>query len=308
MTSAVVERARGTLLGLAVGDAVGAPVEFDAPGAIAGMRDELFDMPGGGSFGWAPGEFTDDTQMALVLARHLLGRRGELDQEALASEFAEWARDAADVGNQTRTVLAAVSRGAGWRDAIAQLPDDASGNGSLMRVAPAALPAGSRARAAELGRRQSEVTHPSEPCRDACAVFASTLWDTLAGQRPSLDDLAERASTEAVRSAIARASDHAPPEMSGWVLHTLAGALWAVYGSEDFEEAVWRAVSLGEDADTVGAIAGALAGAQWGERGIPAALSERLQSRHPLFTDEYPEALLQLADGLVECRTTDGAR
>lgn len=88
-------------------------------------------MPGGGGFGWAPGEFTDDTQMTIVLARHLRGHVGGIDQAALAGEFAHWARDAADVGNQTRSVLGAVGRGVDWRTAARALPLDAAGNGSL---------------------------------------------------------------------------------------------------------------------------------------------------------------------------------
>src|SRR5690606_19823077 len=89
-----------------------------------------------------------------------------------------------------------------------------------------------------------------------------------------------------------------------WVLHTLTGALWAVRGAASFEDAIWRAVSLGRDADTVGAIAGALAGALWGVQAIPAALSERLQSRHPLFRGAYPSSLVELADALIAARAS----
>lgn len=165
------DRARGVLVGLAVGDALGAPVEFESPARIAGRRAELREMPGGGSFGWAPGEFTDDTQMALVLARHLNAHRGSIDQTALAGEFASWASQAADVGTQTRQVLDAVGRGIHWTAAVSRLKPNDAGNGSLMRVAPVSLPASSGDDAATLARLQSEVTHPNEDCRDACAVF-----------------------------------------------------------------------------------------------------------------------------------------
>ena len=299
------DRARGLLVGLAIGDAIGAPVEFDPPASIAGRRDELFAMPGGGSFDWAPGEFTDDSQMALVLARHLRERDGALEQDALAADFAAWADDARDVGIQTRTVLDAVSRGEGWRSATAALAATAAGNGSLMRVAPVAIAAATPEDAAALARAQSAVTHPNESCLDACAVFASALWDALDGGVPSLEELARRARTESVTHAIERAASGPAPEMSGWVLHTLTGALWAEHGTTAFGDAVWRAVSLGHDADTVGAVAGALAGARWGLHAIPRSLSERLQSRHPMFVDDYPAALIALADALAESR---GAR
>ncbi len=293
------DRARGLLVGLAVGDALGAPVEFLSPDAIAGRREELFGMPGGGVFDWAPGEFTDDTQMALVLARHLEAQGGAIDQQLLAEEFAAWARDAADVGNQTRSVLGRVTAGARWDEAIVVLPENAAGNGSLMRVAPVALVARDRAEAAVLAGWQSEVTHPNRSCRDACGVFASMLWDALHGEFPALDEVAARAGVDEVREAVTAAGEAGTrPPMSGWALHTLTGALWAVSGADTFADAVWRAVSLGEDADTVGAVAGALAGARWGMSAIPVELVAALQSQHPMFRGAYPDTLISLADAL----------
>jgi ADP-ribosylglycohydrolase len=298
----LTDRARGALVGLAVGDALGAPVEFDPPAAIAGRRDELFSMPGGGNFGWAPGEFTDDTQMALVLARHLQERGGGLEQDELARAFARWSVDAADVGNQTRTVLGAVSRGQPWQQAIQRLAPDAAGNGSLMRLAPVALATTSAEEAAELAQSQSEVTHPNASCVDACRAFASALWTTIETGELDLAHLSGAARLDDVRSAIERSGHDAAPPMSGWVLHTLTGALWAVRGASSFEDAVWRAVALGRDADTVAAVAGALAGARWGLQGIPTSLSGRLQSQHPLFRDQYPRGLVRLADALLATR------
>lgn len=90
--------------------------------------------------------------------------------------------------------------------------------------------------------------------------------------------------------------------MSGFVLHTLTGALWAVRHASSYEDAVWRAVALGRDADTVAAIAGALAGGRWGLTAIPSSLSRRLQSQHPLFREDYPGALERLADELIAKR------
>jgi ADP-ribosyl-[dinitrogen reductase] hydrolase len=295
------DRARGVLVGLAVGDALGAPVEFDSPESIAPRREWLFGMPGGGAFGWAPGEFTDDTQMALVLARHLVERGGTVEPVALARAFAAWAEGAADVGVQTRRVLDAVRGGADWRQATSLVAPDSEPNGSLMRVAPVALAAGSRPSSAALARAQSEVTHPTAACLDACAVFASALWDAIDGDLPSLEALAGRATVPSVGEAV-RAASGAPPKMSGWVIATMHGALWAVYGADGFADAIWRAVALGEDADTVGAVAGALAGAHWGLDAIPTTLASRLVSRHPLFRDDYPGALVALADRLLEMR------
>ena len=292
------DRTRGVLVGLAVGDALGAPVEFDPPQRIATRREELFGMPGGGAFHWAPGEFTDDTQMALVLARHLRAHQGSIDQDLLARDFAAWTESAADVGNQTRSVLSQVKRGVGWRTATGILHPNAAGNGSLMRVASVALCSKSAEAAMRLAREQSEVTHPNATCLDACGCFAWAIWTAINTGLPPIHEIAATAATATIRDAINQASDEEAPVMSGWVIHTLTGALWAVHGADSFEDAVWRAVGLGHDADTVGAIAGALAGAAWGLNAIPDSLSGALQSRHPLFVDSYPEALITLSDAL----------
>jgi ADP-ribosylglycohydrolase len=301
---ALADRARGVLVGMAVGDALGAPVEFEPPDAIRGRREELFALPGGGAFDWAPGEFTDDTQMALVLAYHLRARGGHLDADELAREFAHWAEDAADVGNQTRTVLSGVSLGMGWEEATRRLSPEAAGNGSLMRVAPVALAAASGERAAALGLAQSQLTHPNDTCLDACAFFSRLLWATVETGAIDVEGAASGIRTEAVRRAVEASSVDAEPDMSGWVLHTLTAALWAVRGASSFKDAIWRAVARGRDADTVGAVTGALAGARWGLRGIPPSLAERLQSHHPLFHAAYPAALIQLADDLVATRAS----
>ena len=122
---------------MAVGDALGAPVEFDPPEQIAGLREELFAFPGGG--GWDPGEFTDDTQMSILLAQHLAN--GQFDDNKLATSWAEWAihTSTKDVEIQTSQVLSEVARGQHWSEAVSGLPAAAAGNGSLMRVAPIAL-------------------------------------------------------------------------------------------------------------------------------------------------------------------------
>ena len=295
------DRAVGLLVGLAVGDALGAPVEFQPPAAIADRRDWLFSYPGGGPFPWAPGEFTDDTQMALVLARHLSATRGSIDQAELASEFAGWATHSStlDVGIQTIGVLSRVASGTPWREATATVAADREGNGSLMRVAPVALAAPTRDQAAKLAELQSAVTHPNVLSIDGCRAYAAILWVELAGRPVDLLESTLLAREPGVAGAIARALDPTPPAMSGFVVDTLASALWAVHHATNFEDAVWRAVSLGQDADTVGAVAGALAGARWGADSISGRPKADLTSRHPMFRDEYPGVLQSLAAELA---------
>ncbi len=299
----VADRARGVMVGLAIGDAFGAPVEFDPPQAIAGRRDELRLLPGGGTFGWTPGEFTDDTQMSLVLARHLVD--GPLDQVGLSEAFAAWATHAgtADVGIQTRRVLLAVRGGTHWQEAVRRLDPDAAGNGSLMRTAPVALAARTESDVRRLAREQSEVTHPNRLCVDACTVFCLALRRAVEdGELVDLATVASLSSEVEVREAVSAAAAAPAPQMSGFVLHTLTGALWAVHGAEDFEDAVWRATSLGRDADTVAAVAGALAGGLWGRTGIPDDLASRVSSAHPLFDGVDAAELEALADRLLLAR------
>ncbi len=186
------------------------------------------------------------------------------------------------------------------------LDPEAAGNGSLMRVAPVALIAESESDAMALARLQSAVTHPNRWCMDACAVFAAALYQTLtSGVLPALHRLALLATEPEVAAAIERAQEAAPPPMSGFVLDTLTGALWAVWGSMDFEESVWRATSLGRDADTVAAIAGALAGARWGRAGISDSFADKVGSSHPLLPAATATDLHRLAASLSSYRGAD---
>lgn len=141
--AAVRHRALGAVIGSAVGDALGAPFEFGPPGQYslrfpAPVVGGVGEMIGGGGFGWAPGEFTDDTQMAVVQATSILDRGG-IDGADLFERFRTWAHDAADVGNQTRAVLGSRRP---WDQAAAshfERHPDRAGNGALMRATPTAL-------------------------------------------------------------------------------------------------------------------------------------------------------------------------
>lgn len=302
-----IDRSAGEdlLIGLALGDALGAPVEFDRSEAIADQRAYLEGFPGGGVFAWAPGEFTDDTQMALILAQHLL-EYGRVQHEALAQAFMDWAVDSADVGMQTRQVLSAIREGYTWREAVSGLRSDAAGNGSLMRVAPVVLIARSREEAMSLAVEQSRVTHPNPLCRESCRIYVALLWDTLIGVPKALDEYAAEASITEVAEAVRQAALPEPPSMSGFVLHTLTGALWAVRDAGSFRDAVWRAVALGRDADTVAAVAGGLAAMTFrGAEGIPEDWRARLRSKHRLFANWTAAEISALTSSLLERQVGD---
>jgi ADP-ribosyl-[dinitrogen reductase] hydrolase len=265
------DRACGCLLGLAVGTTL----EFRP-------RDTyppLTDMIGGGPFNLAAGEWTDDTSMALCLADSLI-ENGDLDETDLMHRFVRWWRTGEnsvtgwcfDIGFTTRNALSEFEKSG---DAIAGSWDpNTAGNGSLMRLAPVAIRHhGDRTRAIELARRQSVTTHATPAAVGACAFFAGLLVDAMNGVDRSvlLSPRGFEGHPEIAAIAGGRYIGKKRGEIasSGYVVDTLEAALWCVHRATDFREAVLLAANLGDDADTVAAATGQIAGAIWGEGGIP---------------------------------------
>jgi ADP-ribosyl-[dinitrogen reductase] hydrolase len=302
------DRLRGALVGLAAGDALGTTLEFRAPGSF----QPITDMVGGGPFRLEPGEWTDDTTMALCLAESLLecGGFDALDQ---MRRYLRWYREGYlsvngrcfDIGGTTRTALERFERtgdpfagGTGRYDA---------GNGSIMRLAPVAMYfAGDAAEALRLCAESSRTTHGAHAALDACRYLGALLLGAFAGagkeellspfyspvpgyweEHPLVPEVA----------GIAAGSfrERQPPaiEGSGYCVRSLEAALWAFHGSDDFRTGALRAVNLGNDADTTGAVYGQIAGAFHGESGIPDEWRERLAMK---------ETIDRLADGLADGR------
>lgn len=279
----VRDRARGALIGLAAGDAVGTTVEFKARGSFP----DVTGMTGGGPFALEPGQFTDDTSMALCLAESLsaLGRFDVRDQ---LSRYVRWWRHGHlssngrcfDIGGATSSALSRFEA----TGELVNTDRQAAGNGSLMRLAPAALFArGDEALAAELGARSSVTTHGAPQATDCCRLFAVMLTHAVAGASKqqlldpglwTLGDLHPEVG-EIARGSYLRRN---PPEIkgSGYVVSCLEAALWAFSGSDTFAEGCLLAVNLGDDADTTAAVYGQIAGAFYGESGIPAEWREKL--------------------------------
>ena len=275
MSESKRDRAVGSLLGLAVGDALGTTLEFTRRDSLP----PLTDMVGGGPFDLEPGEWTDDTSMALCLAESLLAN-GELDQLDLMRRFVRWWRKGEnssngrcfDIGNATRAALYRFEETGNPR--AGSTDPRAAGNGSLMRLSPAIIRHHlDRAKSVETARRQSETTHAAPSALAACALFAEMLFDAIDGV-PHADLFAQQ--REALASEIANIAKGAYKRRqrdeirsSGYVVHTLEAALWSVFRSSDFREAVLLAVNLADDSDTVGAVTGQLAGAIWGASDMP---------------------------------------
>lgn len=272
--AAIRDRARGALVGLAVGDAVGTTLEFKTRDSYAPLQD----MIGGGPFQLQPGQWTDDAAMALALADSL-AKDGTLDAADLMQRFVDWHERGRysctgrcfDIGITTRQALA---RWAATGNPMAgSIDPKTAGNGSLMRLAPVALrhfrnPATLR----DVAARQSRTTHAAPEAVDACVGLAEMLADAIAGATRS-EVLRARTGYAGVIDAIMAGSWRGKPRTavrsSGYVAHALEAALWSVGASSTFAEAVLRAANLGDDADTTAAIAGQLCGALQGATGIP---------------------------------------
>ncbi|MBB5874921.1 ADP-ribosylglycohydrolase family protein [Xanthomonas sp. 3498] len=279
------DRFRGCLLGLAVGDALGTTLEFKAPGSFAPIDD----MVGGGPFELQPGQWTDDTSMALCLAHSLLYRQG-FDAADQMNRYCNWYRHGYlsstgtcfDIGN---TVRAALERYLQGGPAFSGSDDPrAAGNGALMRLAPVAMFYAQRPdELAERAADSSRTTHAAAEVLDASRLFAFQLRAALRGDaRAHVLQPADAPpmQTPALRALAVR--DHAAVPATqirgtGYVVDALSAALWCFATTECFADAVLRAANLGDDADTTAAICGQLAGAFYGLDGIPAAWRTRVQ-------------------------------
>jgi ADP-ribosyl-[dinitrogen reductase] hydrolase len=268
---------RGGLLGLAIGDAIGTTLEFTSRGAFKPITDML----GGGPFHLKPGQWTDDTSMALCLATSLVECHG-FDARDQMDRYHRWYEDGYlsstgrcfDIGVTTRASLDRY-RATGDPFAGPTLPNTA-GNGCIMRLAPVPMffcsdPEAARHYAAE----SSRTTHGAPECLEACRLFAGMLVGAINGDSKEEVLLRDARSFKGSANlmAIARGEYRTKSEDAihgtGYVVQSLEAALWCFDKTKSFEAAVLRAANLGGDADTTAAVCGQVAGAFYGEAGIP---------------------------------------
>ncbi len=300
----MIDRFRGALLGLAIGDAVGTMVEFMSPGTF----EPVTDMVGSGPFDLKPGEWTDDTSQALCLAESLV-ERASFDPQDQMSRYVRWFRDGYwssngvcfDIGNTTRASLIEFEN-TGEPFSGPTSPSTA-GNGSVMRLAPVPLYYANRPEeAVTLSGESSRTTHGAPQSVDGCRYFGGLIvaaargatkaeilgdrftpagsWEDFAPWHPEMEEVA--------RGSFKRRD---PPEITGagYVVRTIEAALWAFYRSDSFAEGLLMVVNLGDDADTTGAVYGQLAGCHHGLAGIPEKWAERIA---------YRTEILELAERL----------
>lgn len=294
---------RGCLLGLACGDAVGTTVEFCSRGSFKPLND----MVGGGPFGLKPGQWTDDTSMALCLAASLT-ELGRFDPHDQMTRYVRWRLNGYfsatgacfDIGNTTSAAVSAFQRTG--NPFSGPTHDRSLGNGSIMRLAPVPLffyP--DHEQAVAMAGESSRTTHGHPQCIDACKLLAAILCRLLdGGGKESIffqDPDHRWCSPEVIE--IASGGYRAKPENdiqgSGHVIKSLEAGLWSFATTNSFEAAVLKAANLGDDADTTAAVCGQIAGAHYGASAIPRRWLEKLAMREEIET--LSDRLLEATSG-----------
>ncbi|HUE15662.1 MAG TPA: ADP-ribosylglycohydrolase family protein [Planctomycetaceae bacterium] len=295
------DRRRGALLGLAIGDALGAAVEFSPPGtfeSVTGFR-------AGGPHRLEAGEWTDDTSMALALAASMAEVGWDLNDQS--RRYVRWWQHGEysvngrcfDIGFTTRAALLRFQQTGDGRSS-ASTAESSSGNGSIMRLAPIPIRfvhlfPDRISELAALAAESSIPTHASPQCLSACQYLAMVLAGLMHGVdrdevlSPAWEPLQRLRADHPFHPAVDEVAGgsfrhRSPPEIvgSGYVVKSLEAALWAFHRAEHFREAVLKAVNLGDDADTTGAVCGQLAGACWEVEGIPEEWLDGLAQREEL--------------------------
>jgi len=306
-----LSRAQGCLLGQAIGDSLGAQVEFQSAAEIARAYPQgVRELADGGTWNTIAGQPTDDTEMALALARSILAQ-GRYDAPSTLAAYRAWlASGPFDVGTSVSTGL----EGA---------PNTASeGHGSLMRISPIGIwAAGDPARAAAAAREDSALTHASPVCLDACAAYAAAIAAGIAGASrevmlaAALAHAAKTHATNPARDAIERAAKGEAVRdfevEQGWVRTALQNAFFQLMHAGDFESALVATASVGGDTDSNAAIAGALLGAAQGIEAIPPRWILPVLACRPLAEANaprprpmpyWPDDVLEIAEALLQSR------
>lgn len=283
----LLDRFRGCLLGLAVGDAVGTTVEFKPRDTF----EPVTDMTGGGPFGVPAGAWTDDTSMALCLATSLLEKNG-FDAQDQMERYWRWYQEGYlssigrcfDIGNITRQALEEFHI---TGDPMSGRIDPYSaGNGSIMRLAPVVMLYYPDLEAVlHYSAKSSRTTHATLECLEACQILAGVIYRAFEGKKKA-DVLVERDLIPLTSEALKEISfgdyfEKAESQIqgTGYVVQSLEAALWSFWTTDSFEAAILQAVNLGDDADTTAAVCGQVAGAFYGETGIPQHWLEKLVMR-----------------------------
>lgn len=273
----LLDRYQGCLLGLAVGDAVGTTLEFKSKGSFKPIND----MVGGGPFNLKPGQWTDDTSMALCLGESLVKNKG-FDPKDQMQRYMKWYRSGYlsstgtcfDIGGTTATALGKFEKTG--EPFCGPTDPNSAGNGSLMRLAPVPMFFFPDKEAMIFNSvESSRTTHGSRECIDACCFFASVLFNAFSGmdkERVLFDHdetIVQAPNIQDIVKGSYRNKTEAQIQGSGYVVKSLEAALWCFLTTDTYRDSVLKAANLGDDADTTAAICGQVAGAFYGVTHIP---------------------------------------
>lgn len=293
MSAARADRAVAAYLGLAVGDALGATVEFMTPAEIRHRHGIHRELRGGGWLRLRPGQVTDDTTMALALGRAILECGGRVEALACARAFDAWMRaKPVDIGNTVRRNLVTFRHSG---DPVAPPSAHDAGNGAAMRVLPVALATLGRPAAEVVAatRAQAHVTHHNPLSDAACDALVAMLQDGLENVGPGgTVDWAGHAAALVARQPLFAFHGRRRENPGGYVVETMQAALQALLGTAGFEDCLVDAVNRGGDADTTGAICGMLAGVRYGAAAIPRRWLKALDPAVRAACEEQAQALL----------------
>ena len=288
-----VQTIKGAILGLATADALGVPVEFESRARL--KENPVTGMRSGGSWGQEAGTWSDDTTMTIATMESI-ARLGGIDYADIMNNFLHWYEhdnftatgELFDIGNTTRAALVRYSRKILPPTKCGATDENSNGNGSLMRILPAALYLS--ARRGRIGsdelaviHRFSALTHAHAVSKISCGIYSLVAAQILNGRTVrdaftlAIEDAKKFYGNDDAFSHFARLCDEdfaALPEdeisSGGYVLHTLEAALWCLLNTADYKSLALKAVNLGKDTDTTGAVAGGIAGLVYGAESIPA--------------------------------------
>ncbi len=290
-------RAVAAYLGLAIGDALGATVEFMTPREIAAQYKVHDSIRGGGWLRLKAGQVTDDTTMSLALGRAILECDGRVDALAAARAFDDWMRTKpVDIGNTVRRGLLQFRK-----TGVPEMPpsEHDAGNGAAMRILPVALATlGQPEEAIRAAcRAQAHVTHNNPLSDAACLSLVRMLHDALAGADKFALLHHHAHPLAALHPEFSFRGVKQVGNPSGYVAETMQAVFQALFDTDSFEDCLVDVVNRGGDADTTGAIAGMLAGAHYGLEALPERWLVKLEPLVARTCGEQALALLRLAAG-----------
>lgn len=277
-----IDKAKGILLGLHVGDSLGASLEFCDPRDITDLQTDII---GGGPFDWDIGEATDDTQLMIMILESLVANEGKVNINDISDRFVKWMKSSPrDIGGTVREALSQISRGkspfeSGLRAEYSQ------GNGSLMRSAPLSILQVSKKDVED----QCSITHAHPNCIACDLIFNDALKNLIDGSDKLSVYMTALSQSKELSDDLYKILKRVPDlrwediHSSGYVVDTLAYAFWGLLATSTFEEALIKVVNRGGDADTLGAVCGSLCGAFYGVEGIPSRWLDVIKERNKII-------------------------